>query len=378
MDGSDNSPIFSSVFESNSESTIIYDIFQLLEKALAKVIKEDILNLEGNMDKLKYMEYLTGHKPLEIQPNQFSDMPSKQLLLQIIDKNITNKNVLTAAFNLKILYNNDNLGEKSCHMVTVDNLKRKKITFLDPNKNATNRNDNNDIDNVEIKTDTITIDINKFTNSSFLLRICPFEEIEYTEKEKELFSEFIENNDLQTINEEDNNYDLFDYYNMNSFEKYMFLTNFEIGMQGLIENFVLYGTRRDIFLYVIYHWLNISPYYLSVLRYEYQREQDKNERKRKEDEEKAKERKKKKKKKKKKEETKNTNTNYYFYYDSYEEERKRKEKEKIEAKKREDERRRREEDERRRREEDERRRREEHERRRREEKMKEGEEKRRT
>jgi hypothetical protein len=218
-------------FESNHQIKIIYDIFQLLEKALAKVIKEeDLFNLEGNMDKLKYMEYLSGHKPLEIQPNQLSDMTSKQLLLQIIDKNITNKNVLTAAFKLKILYNNDNLGEKSCHMVTINDLKTKSISFLDPNKKVTCGKDNKDIDNVLINTDIITIDINKFTSSSFLLRICPFEEIEYTEEEKELFSEIIENNDLQTINEENYNYDLFDYYNINSFEKCMFLTNFEFGI----------------------------------------------------------------------------------------------------------------------------------------------------
>ena len=333
-----NSPIFCSVYNNNPDSNIIYDIFQLIEKALIKVEKKDYFFLEGNMDNIDYIKYLTGYKALEIQPIELSDTTSKQLLWNIIDKNIENMNVLTAAINLKILYNfnfynNYNKYEKEkLHMLTIDDLKETKIILKDPNRTVTEKDNNKDYTNVQIFLDKITIDINKFIKSCILIRICPFDEIKYTEEEKKLFCKFIKEGnyysyELQEIKEKSNNYDLFDFYQIDSFSKYIFFTKFGYGIQSLIELFVLFGTRREQFYYLINnYYLRYFPYSLYLLEYrKYQGEEDK---KKKEYEEKAKKRKEEEEERKRKEEESNNTYTNYYYYNSYEEERRKKKKRK--------------------------------------------------
>lgn len=139
----EDSPIFSKIEKPDNEN--IYGIFQLLEKALAKVLKQDLFVLDGDIEKTKYMKYLTGKTPRDINPKEISSDYSKELLANIIQKNIQKNNVLTCGGYLKELYNYDQWKDKK-HMFTVVSFTKKKdLELRDPNEkiDTTKNRDNN-------------------------------------------------------------------------------------------------------------------------------------------------------------------------------------------------------------------------------------------
>ena len=250
----------------NGES--IYGIFQLIEKALSKANKKDFFVLDGGLIKTQYMKYLTGLKPQDIFPNELSDEDSEELLANIIDKNVKKNNVLMAGIDKKILYNNDKLTDEM-HAFTIDGfVSKNEIKLRDPLKRINNWEelDNNFIKYGKDKKDLIGININKFKNSAFLLRICPFEDIDYTDKEKKIINyeeNYLPEHRKKEIEETNKCKEFLDYLGIDSLLRYKFFrifeNNMEEGIENLLEYFVIFGTRKYQFEYLTNSFLYLLP-----------------------------------------------------------------------------------------------------------------------
>jgi len=287
-----DSPVFCSIKRPNNEESI-YGIFQLIEKALSKANKKDFFVLDGGLIKTQYMKYLTGLKPQDIFPNELSDEDSEELLSNIIDKNVKKNNVLMAGIDKKILYNNDKFKDAK-HAFTIDGfVSKNEIKLRDPSERIYNWEelDNNFIKYGKDKKDLIGININKFKNSTFLLRICPFEDIDYTDKEKKLIN-YEENylpENSKEIEETSKCKEFLDYLGIDSLLRYKFFRIFENNMQEGIENlleyFVIFGTRKYQFEYLTNSFLYLLPNDFLLVKEKNMLLEKKKEKKRKEEEE---------------------------------------------------------------------------------------------
>ena len=342
-----NIPVFSRVYK------CIFGISQLIEKAFAKLLKKNYYDaLDGHMEKNKFMKYLTGLEPIDLDPSLLTNSFQKTLLANIILKNLKNFNVLIGGSDLEKLYDKK---IKGTHMFTINKFfNLNQIELLDPHLNIEKEYLFEKKEKFYIDENgkypvydcgKILIDLDKFVNSFILLRICPFKEVDYTNKEKDLFIQYKIEYGL-IANDYRKPYGLFDYMGINNSSKallYSLILGNNKGenfIEELYELFVEFGTRNNQFVYLINLYTNLinnSLYtilYNQIMKYDVEREQI--ERREKEDTEKKKREEKEKKERDEREKREREERERVIYYiDIERENRERKEREKREREERE-------------------------------------------
>ena len=248
VDSRDNYPKFSKI------SDIRYGVFQLIEKAFAK-IKGDYFTLTMEGGSINYIKYLTGIDQILINRKldlNLSDSQQIQDLKSFIINNLSNHNIIIFGSNENELFNLDISGSHAYELLFLYKrnnadiilIKNPHLYIYDSIENMSFSSDNWQIkeNNKTLKKHgLLEIDYDKLLKSLFTLIICPFTQIP-----NEYFNNYPQQQNLDEVKFSfKNRKNYLDYLGIDRNSQIEFMnkySNMEEGLQSFFEYCIENGT----------------------------------------------------------------------------------------------------------------------------------------